>query len=167
MLKKIDKGIAYAENAMLIFGILSATFVLFINVLMRYFLKSGLVWAEEYARFAIIWIVCGGCGAAVRTDAHMKITAIPDAIKNQAVKDIIALFVYVISLAFSLLMLVAGSRLIGSMMANNQVSPAIEIPLWWIYLSIPVGGGIMTFRFVVKIIQTVMTFGKEKEGAEA
>ena len=97
----------------------------------------------------------------------MKITAIPDAIKNQAVKDIIALFVYVISLAFSLLMLVAGSRLIGSMMANNQVSPAMEIPLWWIYLSIPVGGGIMTFRFVVKIIQTVMTFGKEKEGAEA
>ena len=164
MLKKIDKGISYAENAMLIFGILSATFVLFINVLMRYFLKSGLVWAEEYARFAIIWIVCGGCGAAVRTDAHMKITAIPDAIKNQAVKDIFALFVYVISLAFSLLMLVAGSRLIGSMIANNQVSPAMEIPLWWIYLSIPVGGGIMTFRFMLKIIQTVMTFGKEKEG---
>ena len=61
MLKKIDKGISYAENTMLIFGILSATLILFVNVLMRFLLHKGLVWAEEYARFAIIWIVCGGC----------------------------------------------------------------------------------------------------------
>lgn len=163
MLKKIDKAISYAENAMLVFGILSATFILFINVIMRYFFKSGLVWAEEYARFAIIWIVCGGCGAAVRNDAHMKITAIPDAIKNYRVKSLIYLFVNIICLAFSLLMLTAGIRLISSMIANSQVSPAMEIPLWWIYLSIPVGGGIMTFRFVLLLIKNVKALVKGGE----
>ena len=163
MLKKIDKAISYAENAMLVFGILSATFILFINVLMRYFLKSGLVWAEEYARFAIILIVCGCCGAAVRNDAHMRITAIPDAIKNYRVRSLIYLFVNIICLAFSLLMLTAGIRLIGSMMTNNQLSPAMEIPLWWIYLSIPVGGGIMTFRFVLLLIKNVKALVKGGE----
>lgn len=160
MLKKLDKGISFAENAMLIFGILSATFVLFANVILRFVFKAGLVWAEEYARFAIIWIVCGGCGAAVRTDSHMRITAIPDAIKNQTVKRLLLLFVYVVCLAFSLLMLTAGVRLIASMQANNQLSPAMEIPLWWIYLSIPVGGAVMAFRFLLLIGNDVMAMVK-------
>lgn len=165
MLKKIDKGISYVENTMLVFGILSATFVLFANVIMRYFLKSGLVWAEEYARFAIIWIVCGGCGAAVRRDEHMKITAIPDAIHNRIVKDILLLFVEIVCLIFSILMLTAGARLIRSMMTNNQLSPAMEIPLWWIYLSMPVGGAVMTFRFLLQIINTVRELVKGGEKA--
>ena len=76
MLKKIDKWVSYAENAMLVIGMLSTTFILFANVIMRFCFKSGIVWSNEYANYAIIWIVCGGCGACVRSDAHMKITAI-------------------------------------------------------------------------------------------
>ena len=69
MLKKIDKWVSYAENAMLVIGMLSTTFVLFANVIMRFCFKSGIVWSNEYANYAIIWIVCGGCGACVRSDA--------------------------------------------------------------------------------------------------
>ena len=141
MLKKIDKWVSYAENAMLVIGMLSTTFILFANVIMRFCFKSGIVWSNEYANYAIIWIVCGGCGACVRSDAHMRITAIPDMIKNEKVKQVLAL--------------IAGSRLVGSMMANNQKSAAMQIPLWWIYLSFPVGGGVMTFRFILKLIDSV------------
>lgn len=135
MLKKIDKWVSYAENAMLVIGMLSTTFILFANVIMRFCFKSGIVWSNEYANYAIIWIVCGGCGACVRSDAHMRITAIPDMIKNEKVKQVLALIVYVICLAFSVVILTSGSRLVGSMMANNQKSAAMQIPLWWIYLS--------------------------------
>lgn len=122
MLKKIDKWVSYAENAMLVIGMLSTTFILFANVIMRFCFKSGIVWSNEYANYAIIWIVCGGCGACVRSDAHMRITAIPDMIKNEKVKQVLALIVYVICLAFSVVILTSGSRLVGSMMANNQKS---------------------------------------------
>ena len=151
MLKKIDKWVSYAENAMLVIGMLSTTFILFANVIMRFCFKSGIVWSNEYANYAIIWIVCGGCGACVRSDAHMRITAIPDMIKNEKVKQVLAL----ICLAFSVVILTSGSRLVGSMMANNQKSAAMQIPLWWIYLSFPVGGGVMTFRFILKLIDSV------------
>ena len=149
MLKKIDKWVSYAEIAMLVIGMLSTTFILFANVIMRFCFKSGIVWSNEYANYAIIWIVCGGCGACVRSDAHMRITAIPDMIKNEKVKQVLAL------IAFSVVILTSGSRLVGSMMANNQKSAAMQIPLWWIYLSFPVGGGVMTFRFILKLIDSV------------
>ena len=67
----------------------------------------------------------------------------------------LALIVYVICLAFSLVILTSGARLVGSMMANNQKSAAMQIPLWWIYLSFPVGGGVMTFRFVLKVMDSL------------
>ena len=49
MLKKIDKWVSYAENAMLVIGMLSTTFILFANVIMRFCFKSGIVWSNEYA----------------------------------------------------------------------------------------------------------------------
>ena len=36
MLKKIDKWVSYAENAMLVIGMLSTTLILFANVIMRF-----------------------------------------------------------------------------------------------------------------------------------
>ena len=155
MLKKIDQGIAYLENAMLIFGMLSTTFILFANVIMRYFFHSGIVWSNEYANYAIIWIVCGGCGYCVRTDAHMKITAIPDMISDRTVKAVLNVLVCLICLAFSLILLTSGAKLITTMIARNQKSAAMQIPLWWIYLSFPVGGATMSFRFLLKLIDQI------------
>ena len=64
-------------------------------------------------------------------------------------------------------MLTAGARLIVSMQANNQLSPAMEIPLWWIYLSIPTGGAVMVFRFILKILETGKALITGEGGAEA
>ena len=54
MLKKIDKWVSYAENAMLVIGMLSTTFILFANVIMRFCFKSGIVWSNEYANYAAV-----------------------------------------------------------------------------------------------------------------
>lgn len=166
MLKKIDHVIACIENTMLIFGMLSTTFILFVNVIMRYFFNSGIVWSNEYANFAIIWIVIGGCGAAVRTDAHMKITAIPDSINNEKAKALFDLFVCICSAVFSAVLLIYGGKLVMSMIENDQRSAAMEIPLWTIYLSFPVGGAAMLFRYLMKLVLTIQKLAG-KGGSES
>lgn len=60
------------------------------------------------ANYAITCRLRMGCGACVRSDAHMRITAIPDMIKNEKVKQVLALIVYVICLAFSVVILTSG-----------------------------------------------------------
>lgn len=160
MLKKIGKCLDIFEDTLLIGGLLVATLSLFANVILRFFFKQGLVWSEEVARYAIIWIVCGGCGAAVRAGAHMRITAVLDMSKNEKFKMILDTIVTVISLIFSVFLLVYGARLTGSMITNNQLSPALELPLWTIYLSIPVGGFLMTVRYIQLLVGT---FKKDKQ----
>jgi C4-dicarboxylate transporter DctQ subunit len=163
MFKVLDKILTYFENTLVVTGLLSVTFVLFINVVLRYIFKAGLVWAEEYARYAIIWIVMAGSGAAVRENMHMSITAIIDVTKGKTFHFIINMFVLVVAMAFSIFLVYAGIRLTSSMIANNQVSPALEIPLWWIYISIPIGGALMTIRYIQSFFKQLTDYKKGKK----
>lgn len=155
MLKKIDKGLTWFENTLIVSGLLSVTFVLFTSVVLRYIFKEGFVWAEEFARYAIIWIVMAGSGAAVRENKHMSISAIIDVTKSKKFHFIVNMFVLVVSLAFSMFLVYSGVQLVASMISNGQVSPAMEIPLWWIYISIPIGGVLMTIRFIQSFIKQI------------
>lgn len=163
MFKVFDRILTYFENTLVVTGLLSVTFVLFINVVLRYIFKAGLVWAEEYARYAIIWIVMAGSGAAVRENMHMSITALVDVTKGKTFHFIINMFVLVVSMIFSLFLVYAGIRLTSSMITNNQVSPALEIPLWWIYVSIPIGGVLMTIRFIQSFFKQLSDYKKGNE----
>ena len=40
-----------------------------------------------------------------------------------------------------------GIGLVQKMMAFRQLSPSLEIPMWWIYLALPIGFTLMTVRF--------------------
>lgn len=164
--KVIDKVLTIFEDTVLVFGLLSTTFILFINVLLRYIFKSGIVWAEEYSRYAIIWIVCSGCGAAVRKDMHMRITAILDISKNKKFNFILNTIVIIIGIIFGVFLVFYGSKLVASMISNNQLSPAMEIPLWWIYISIPIGGFLMVVRYIQSLSRLISAQKNERGEVE-
>ena len=51
------------------------TLIIFVQVVLRWFGRS-LVWAEELARYIMLYQVWIGAAYAVREDAHIRITAI-------------------------------------------------------------------------------------------
>ena len=65
---------------------------------------------------------------------------------------------------FGLFLMVYGIKLCGSMIVNHQTSPAMEIPLWWVYLSIPVGGTLLMIREAQALVAEY--FGKKTEQEE-
>jgi TRAP-type C4-dicarboxylate transport system permease small subunit len=163
MFSKIDRFLSGFEDTVLVLGTLSVTAVLFINIILRFVFKSGLVWADEFARYVIIWIVMGGAGAAVRRNAHLRITTILDVTRNEAFKRRVNIMVTILSMVFSIFLLIWGSRLTHSMIINRQSSPAMEIPLWWIYISIPLGGLLMTIRYAQSLVKLL---GDGKGGSQ-
>lgn len=147
---------------MLIFGIISAAFVLFVNVVMRNAFDSSLVWAEEYAKFAIMWITFGGCGAAVRANAHMKISALYDVV-GKGFKKGLDIFSCLVCLAFSGVMLVYGIQLTMTTIQTAQVSPTMMLPMWIIYVSVPIGAALMILRFALTLIAVLKPKSSEGE----
>ncbi|MEG1492380.1 MAG: TRAP transporter small permease [Oscillospiraceae bacterium] len=162
-MKKIDKCLCVCEDTMMVVGILSAAAILFINVVMRNVFSSGLVWAEEFAKFAIIWITFGGCGAAARANAHMKISALYDAM-GAKVKKVMDVLINLCAMIFSSFMVYYGITLTIKVIETAQVSPTMQLPMWVIYISVPIGGALMLLRYVMA---TVALFKKPGDELEA
>ena len=147
MIKRIDKALTAFENAVLVAGLFTCTIILFVNVVLRYFFASGITWAEEYAKYAIMWVTFAGCGAAVRENSHMSITALLDVQKNKKVIYWIRLIINVICVVFSLFIAVYGYRIVELVTRTKQKSPAMQIPMAVVYVSVLIGGILMTIRF--------------------
>ena len=169
MLKKLDKGLCWFEDIILVIGLLSTAVVLFVNVVLRYCFSAGLTWAEEFARYAVIWITCAGCGAAVRNNSHMSITAVLDTVGAKAA-FVLKVIIHLISLAFSVFMTIYGWRVTELVARTNQRTPAMEIPMAWIYVSIIIGGITMIIRFtqsLVRLIKSAKTPAEEGKDGDA
>jgi len=161
--KHLEKVLSAFENAMLIIGILSGAVVLFINVILRN-LGSSIVWAEEFAKFAIIWITFGGCGAAVREKAHMSITAFYDVL-GPGGKKALDVFINIVGVAFSLFMLYYGIMLVQKVVVTAQTSPTMQLPMWIIYISVPIGAALMLLRYAVSLLKC-FGVGADETGKE-
>src|SRR5690606_21195173 len=57
MLNRLDRGLSWAEDAFVSTLLITASAILFVNVVARYVFNTGLIWAEEFVRYEIVWLV--------------------------------------------------------------------------------------------------------------
>ncbi len=135
-------------------ALLTATLIVFTNVILRYVFKSGTSWAEELVKYLMIWITFIGSSICVRKHAHVSIDffyeMLPVKSKRLAtiVVDIIALF-FTVSMAFY------GSKLVIFSISTGQVSPALQLPMWIPYVAIPLGFVLMSLRLAQNLYAQV------------
>ena len=114
------------------------------QVFNRYILGSSLPWSEELARYLFIWSVFVGCSYATQLDRHLEVTIIRNLFKKLARP--ITIIVNILTIIFCLFATFIGIKLIILLMDTGQRTPALEISAVWVYLSMPLGLGFMTFR---------------------
>lgn len=158
-MKRVDDFLTYFENTLITFALFTGGGVLMVNVILRYFLRSSIVWADEYTRYAIIWLTFIGGSAAVRENDHLAVTIILEIVKSSRLKRAIVRFAQIAAILFTSFLTVWGGILTRSVYATGQRSPSLEAPMWYFYLAVPVGGLLMTYRFLRLLAET-----RRKEG---
>lgn len=146
MLKKLNA----LEEFFLIGTLTFNVALVFIQVVMRYVFHSSLYWSEELARFVFLWFSWVGTSYAVKEGAHLKVTMIGDRLGGRAKKalELISLFVWI---GFSLFLTYQGGRITHFIATMGQTSPALYIPMYLTYASVPVGSALMTFRLLLEL----------------
>jgi len=160
MFIKLDKILCIIEEAIIAVGIFIAAMTLFINVVLRYFFQGGIVWAEEFARYCIIWITFVGGSVAIRHGAHVSITALLEVVKPRN-KKLLMVFSYIVSILFTIFLLIWGMKNTLAVKGINQLTPSMEIPAYLIYLAIPVGGLLMSIRFIQAFVTSIRAIRKK------
>ena len=106
--------------------LLSGIFILGLcQVFWRWVLHDPIIWSEELIQLTYVWICYLGWTLAERSDSHIRITALLNALP-QSVQKWVQAMCHVLSIIFSILMVFYGIRLIRVGMKRRAVSLALN-----------------------------------------
>lgn len=116
------------------------------NVGLRYLTNASLSWADEVARYAMIWLTFLGAGMGLRSGVHVAITTLEDALPAAARR---ALHWIVLGglLVFFAFMIWIGMDYIGR--TGFQKSPAMRFPMRHVYIAMPVGFALLAIHLLL------------------
>jgi C4-dicarboxylate transporter DctQ subunit len=137
--------------------IAAATLLIFVSVVQRYavgfpllypiFYPINLTWAQEVCIYMFIWMAKFGAAYGVRTGIHVGVDVLVNQLKPSIRRQVI-LFGLFCGAFFTGVIGTWGTRFVFKLMYTDQVSPDLEIPIWIVYLCIPLGSFLMCFRFL-------------------
>ncbi len=115
------------------------------QVFTRYILGSPATFTEELARFILIWVGLLGAAYVVGKKMHLSIDYFTAKMTGK-VKFWSELFIQVCICFFGLFgMVIGGIYLVYLTLLLEQTSAALEVPLGYVYIAIPVSGFLIMF----------------------
>ncbi|MBI1772269.1 MAG: TRAP transporter small permease [Burkholderiales bacterium] len=148
----------------------AATLVIFIAVIHRYLsgfaipvvqdylLTLNTSWAQELTIYMFVWMAKFGAAYGVRTGIHVGVDVLINKMNPQWRNKFVILGLLSGAL-FTGIVGTLGASFVWEMSHTDQTSADMEIPMWWVYLAIPLGSYLMCFRF----LQVTWTFVKTGE----
>ena len=127
---------------------------IFVQVVLRYVFGQSIVWAEEFARYGIVWFVFLGSSLAVRQGAHASVDVLVKLLPGVARRGVEILAI-AISIAYCLMVTRFGLDLVLRVRAMGNITPTLEIPMFIPYLAIPVGCALMAIRYIMELIAKI------------
>jgi C4-dicarboxylate transporter DctQ subunit len=137
-----------------------ATLLIFVAVIHRYaaccapievvqdlFLKIDLSWAQELCIYMFVWMAKFGAAYGVRTGIHVGVDVLINQLPPRWRKAYV-LVGLILGAVFTGIIASFGAYFTWGMAHTDQTSPDLEIPKWIVYLCIPLGSGLMCFRFL-------------------
>jgi C4-dicarboxylate transporter DctM subunit len=177
LLSALNRGLDHLEEWLIAALIAAATGLIFVAVLHRYgtglsidvskwatahgvpllpgFFKdiylwlSGLdlSWAQELCIYMFIWMAKFGAAYGVRTGIHVGVDLLVNRVPVRSRKQVI-LFSLLCGAFFTGMIAAFGASFVSEMFKTGQQSNDLEAPMWIVYLAIPLGSGLMCFRFL-------------------
>lgn len=115
-----------------------------IQIVLRYCFGSALSWVEEVVVYLNVWLGFIGASYAVLRNNNLRVdveTFIPP--KVYVTLNLIA---GIATFAFYVYIARIGIRVVTQAIETGQVSPASEIPAYWLYGALLVGSLLASFR---------------------
>ena len=111
-----------------------------IGVFYRYVLNSAISWTEELSRYCMVWAAYLGMSFALRDNQHMGLSFVVEKFSRKG-RCYLELVSRIIMMIF--LIVVFRYSLSHLKIVKIQSSPSMEISMFWPYLAVTVGMGLM------------------------
>jgi TRAP-type C4-dicarboxylate transport system permease small subunit len=154
----IDRLVSKLEGVMLALGVILMTVNTIAAVISRFVFNSAITFTDELNVTFIVLVTYAGLGYAARNGRHIRMSAIYDALPEKMRKVLMVLMTLVTS-AFMFFLSYYSIVYIVEMHESGRILPALGLPVFYIYLWVPVG-------FILTGLQYVFTAMKNLSQAD-
>ncbi|WP_456294615.1 TRAP transporter small permease [Vibrio sp. AK197] len=152
----LDKVILTFCSISLVLLVITVTW----QVFSRYVLNDPSSFTDELARYLMIWFGLLGASYLFGKNGHLAITLFIHSI-NKKFQKISYILIHLTSLSFVFLaMIKGGMQLMGR--TTMQYSPALQIPMSYVYFILPLAGSLMCVYILINIANLLTTPTNER-----
>lgn len=157
--KPVDRIIAIFTIAVMVLLVICVVW----QVFSRYILEAPSTITDEIARFSMIWVGLLGAAYTTGQQRHLSIDLFTHNLTDQKKQLSIIVINSAIFLFALTTMVYGGTVLISNVLASGQISPAMRMPMAYVYLAVPLSGIIIMFYNVLFIANSARTLMRKGE----
>lgn len=149
-------GITYISQALSALGLLVCLVSVSYGVIMRYVFNDIPFWVDDTVSFLLVGVVMFAASATYRAEEHIAVDILTGKCKGKSQNWFSAWGVAAVTV-FSLLLIVNGWKLAEfSDMLGIYTSGNVEIPIFWLQILLPIGGGLLLLVCIEKALISVV-----------
>lgn len=156
---KINKCWTLLEDILTGTFFISGLGLIFYGVVLRYVFKNPRPWVEEISMYCVIWGILFGLSIALRNNQHIAIDLVYEKL-SAGLKRIVDFIANLVGVIFCLFLVYYSVILVVSTHKTGMVSMTVGIPMWTVYLILPMSGFLFLVRFIERLVKVI-----RKEGA--
>ena len=154
ILERIDSGIARLEELIMAVGIILMAVNTIANVISRFLFNHSIIFAEELNSTFILLVTFAGIGYAARHGRHIRMSAIYDAMPHN-IRKILMTAIVAITALFMLFLAYYAAVYIFGVYSKGRVMPALGVPVYILYLWVPVGFFITGIQYALTTVKNL------------
>ncbi len=134
-----------------------ATVVIFVSVVLRFLssvpyvqdfaIRLNMTWAQELCIFLFVWMAKFGAAYGVRAGVHVGVDVLVNRLGPRP-RKVVVLIGLLGGVLFTGVVGTLGAIFVWEMAHTDQTSEDMELPMWIVYLCVPLGSYLMCFRFL-------------------
>jgi TRAP-type C4-dicarboxylate transport system permease small subunit len=161
VIRILENYVVKIETIFLVASLIVMVMLAFLQVVLRNVFSSGLLWADTFLRYLVVWVGFIGAAIATQEERHISVEVLTKFISplyqniisfvTSFIAAIVCYYLFISSMQFMEIGLPADVKVFGN------------IPLSYFMMIIPIGYLLMIFHFAVRALIKVENIIKRKE----
>lgn len=155
LLLQISKYISTAEKSLAVILLGLMILLSFLQVVLRNVFSTGILWVDPLLRNFVLWLAFLGASLATHNEKNINVDIFSRFLPERG-RHFTKTVIYIFAAVVSFFLLNASVTFLFDEYASGTILFTIgelNILSWWMQLIIPVGFGLMLFRFILYTLQ--------------
>ncbi|MCW7546752.1 TRAP transporter small permease [Photorhabdus sp. APURE] len=150
----VNKGLAFFTVSLSVFLVFCVTW----QVISRYVFGTPSTVTDELARYLFMWVAMIGAAYTTGQHRHLAIDLLMMKLKGMGKNSVGLVIQAAIALFAAIVLVYGGSILVISTLETGQITPALGLPMGYVYLCLPISGVLMICYVLVDIVALIRNF---------